>query len=254
MIYTNKVPSIPVKEMMSSDLPAYRVRVSSRARHVRIQVSAEEGVIVVLPQTVDPASVPALLWKKKAWLDRTLSQFEGLQHQPPLATQETSPTLICLRAINQQFYITYHKDANPSLHIHTLGNRLLLRGHVTHYFLVKQTLQRWLTEQAHLHLPPWLETVSKEISLKHFKTIIRGQRTRWASCSQRQTISLNHKLLFLPPHLVRYVFLHELVHLVHFNHSPRFWTLLTHFESNCRSLDQELRRAGHYVPAWAERR
>ncbi|WP_232420146.1 M48 family metallopeptidase [Nitrosococcus watsonii] len=235
-------------------MPAYRVRVSSRARHVRIQVSAAEGVIVVLPRAVNPASVPALLWKKKAWLDRTLSQFEGLQHQRPLATQNASPTFIYLRAINQQFQVTYHKAANLDLHLDTLGNQLLLQGHVTHDSLVRQTLQRWLTEQAHLHLPPWLETVSKEIGLKHLKTIIRGQRTRWASCSQRQTISLNHKLLFLPPHLVRYVFLHELVHLVHFNHSPCFWTLLTHFESNCRSLDQELRRAGHYVPAWAERR
>lgn len=254
VVYTHEMALAPTKEMATPGLPAYRIQVSPRAQHVQIKVSAAEGVIVVLPKTIDPASVPALLWKKKAWLERALAQFKGLQHQQQPATRSGSPTRICLRAIDRQFQVSYRKLANQGLYAHTVGDQVLVRGNVTHHLLVRQTLQRWLAEQAHLHLVPWLGKVSEETGLKHLKTIIRGQRTRWASCSQRQTISLNYKLLFLPPYLVRYVFLHELVHLVHFDHSPRFWALLANFEPDCHALDRELRYSGHHVPAWAEQR
>jgi predicted metal-dependent hydrolase len=52
---------------------------------------------------------------------------------------------------------------------------------------------------------------------------VRGQRTRWGSCSPTGRISLNWRLLQLPPAVADYVLLHELTHLRHLNHSRRFW-------------------------------
>jgi predicted metal-dependent hydrolase len=52
---------------------------------------------------------------------------------------------------------------------------------------------------------------------------IRGQRTRWGSCSPTGRISLNWRLIQLPPSVRDYVLLHELTHLVHLDHSKRFW-------------------------------
>jgi predicted metal-dependent hydrolase len=52
---------------------------------------------------------------------------------------------------------------------------------------------------------------------------IRNQRTRWGSCSPSGRISLNWRLIQLPPAISDYVLLHELTHLRHLNHSARFW-------------------------------
>lgn len=52
---------------------------------------------------------------------------------------------------------------------------------------------------------------------------VRNQRTRWGSCSCRGTISLNWRLIQIPPEVCEYVILHELCHLRHMNHSPQFW-------------------------------
>ena len=76
------------------------------------------------------------------------------------------------------------------------------------------------------------------------------QKTRWASCSRHKTISLNLKLLFFQPALVRYVFIHELCHTVHMNHSRKYWRLLLAKEPNCMALDKQLRTAWRLVPAW----
>jgi YgjP-like, metallopeptidase domain len=53
--------------------------------------------------------------------------------------------------------------------------------------------------------------------------LVKSQRTRWASCSAKKNLSLNTKLLFLSPDLVRYVLIHELCHTVYMDHSKEFW-------------------------------
>ena len=97
----------------------------------------------------------------------------------------------------------------------------------------------------------WLRDVSEEIGVSFKKTIIRGQTTRWASCSRVHTISLNRSLLFLPKDLVRHVFLHELCHVRRLNHSPEFWRLLGKLEPNYKKREAETRRADTCVPLWA---
>jgi len=52
---------------------------------------------------------------------------------------------------------------------------------------------------------------------------VRNQKTRWGSCSRRSTISLNWRLVQVPPFVSDYILLHELAHLREMNHSRRFW-------------------------------
>jgi predicted metal-dependent hydrolase len=79
---------------------------------------------------------------------------------------------------------------------------------------------------------------------------VRRQRTRWASCSTRGTISLNVCLLFQPPEVVHYLFVHELTHMRHMNHSPRFWSAVAEVEPRWRELDAALGRGWQQVPGW----
>ena len=77
-------------------------------------------------------------------------------------------------------------------------------------------LKEWLTDKAEERLIPWLKRISDEIGLSYSAVLIRQRQTRWGSCSARRLISLNARLLFLPPELVTYVLVHELCHTKHF--------------------------------------
>ena len=77
--------------------------------------------------------------------------------------------------------------------------------------------------------------------------MVRGQRPRCASCSSRQTVSLNRNLLFLPNHLVRHILLHKLCHAEHLNHSPRFWLPIARHGTDLETVQLSRGDEIHYM-------
>lgn len=73
------------------------------------------------------------------------------------------------------------------------------------------------------------------------RVTVRQQKTRWGSCSPKNTISLNIKLALLPEELCDYVILHELVHTRIHNHSRRFWAELDKYVPQSKAMARRLR-------------
>jgi predicted metal-dependent hydrolase len=74
------------------------------------------------------------------------------------------------------------------------------------------------------------------------RLFIRNQKTRWGSCSSKDNISLNMKLVFLPVELQDYVILHELVHTREKNHGKKFWNELDKLVGNAKELRKQIRQ------------
>jgi len=105
--------------------------------------------------------------------------------------------------------------------------------------------------QTRAFLVPRLRAVSARTRLRYQRAFVKRQKTRWASCSKHQTISLNAKLLFLPPEIVEYVMVHELCHVAVMNHSREFWCLVERHCPDYRKRDYLLREMWKRVPRWA---
>lgn len=84
-------------------------------------------------------------------------------------------------------------------------------------------IDRFLRQRAARELPARLLELAAPLGRPVRGVTIRSQRTRWGSCSPTGRISLNWRLIQVPPSVCDYVLLHELTHLAHLNHSKRFW-------------------------------
>jgi predicted metal-dependent hydrolase len=102
-----------------------------------------------------------------------------------------------------------------------------------------------------VHLPPLLRSAAERHSFQVANVSVREQKSLWGSCSSKGNISLNSRLLFLPPRLVRHVLLHELCHLREMNHSKHFHSLLENLDPDARLHARELKQAWSMVPGWA---
>ena len=81
---------------------------------------------------------------------------------------------------------------------------------------------------------------AKKTGMKFGKFSVRDQSSRWGSCSSDRSISLNWRLVLLPPALQDYVILHELAHLKELNHSKRYWDLLDRYDPDRLRHEAEL--------------
>ena len=90
----------------------------------------------------------------------------------------------------------------------------------------RPAIERWYRRRARAEIAPRLDAASAQAGLAYTGLDIRGQRTRWASCSSRGRMSFNWRLLLAPERVLEYVVWHEVCHLEVLDHSPRFWALL----------------------------
>lgn len=221
----------------------WKLRVSARARNLKVQVYPHGGVEIVAPKRAKPAHIQSFIEEHRDWIVKTQAQFaDSRPPEPPL------PETIELGALAETFRVHYALAEKSSIRersgLLTLNAPLLDSQHCW------PLLQKWLKRKGRAHLVPLTEQIGSDIGLQPRRVAIRLQKTRWGSCSSSGTISLNAAVLLRPPEEMRYVILHELCHLRHMNHSQRYWRLVESFEPGYRQIERIMDDAWQTSPRW----
>lgn len=215
---------------------AYSIRRSERARRVRVTVD-HAGVQVVLPAHLyrrghgsaerhAEEAVVAL----RPWIERRLAEREA-SAAAVAARGDTVPYLgeeLRLRA-----------EAGRS-RVMRRGESLFVPAGPEQ----KRALERWYRRAARGEVAERLDAACAEAGTTYTALTIRGQRTRWASCSRAGAMSFNWRLLLAPEAVLEYVVWHEVCHLRVMDHSPRFWRLLARHLPDYEEPRRWLRRHG----------
>ena len=197
-----------------SDLE-YSVRRSSRARRVLVTVDARDGVEVVLPKRAAEREAAAAIAELRPWIEKRLREAAAVRDA------------LALRGASVPFLgrtlALIHQDGRSR--VHRRGDTLLVPAG-DH----RPALERWFRRVAREDITGRLDRATAAAGRPYAGLTIRGQRTRWASCSAEGTMSFNWRLMLAPEEVVDYVVWHEVCHLEVHDHSRRFWKLL---ESRC---------------------
>ena len=221
--------------------PHYTITKKQRARHVTIKITLKKGLEFVVPIRFNKIGIPKLLITNRSWIQKQLrliyQEFKEIQAAP-------LPSKIDLLAIRQSWKVKYRVGLSD---MHITANQkqkiLTVIGNIKDKPECRKHLNKLLI--------PKLNRVSNQIGLKFKDAVIRNQSSRLASCSTRKRISLNYKLIFLSETLCKHIFIHELCHTVHLDHSKRFWQLVakydTHWERNYEAMQLSEKR----IPVWS---
>ncbi|HSC46458.1 MAG TPA: SprT family zinc-dependent metalloprotease [Gammaproteobacteria bacterium] len=227
----------------------YHWRRSPRAKSLQVKITPWQGVEIVIPRHVSRERARAFVLRHRQWIHDTWKRM----HEQIVDADLSLPESLELRGIDEHWAVRYRSRSGSHARVTAGAGRTL----TVHYDgrderAARDALRRWLTEKAREYFSVYASRLSAETGFRYKRLQIRGQTSRWGSCSSNKTLSLNYKLLFLEPELVRYLLIHELAHTRCLDHSARFWRLVTDFEPNGRVLDEELGECWRDVPAWVE--
>jgi predicted metal-dependent hydrolase len=112
---------------------------------------------------------------------------------------------------------------------------------------IRSAVEAHLMSIAGRELPARLLELAALHGLRISRAAVRNQKSRWGSCSPRGVITLNWRLIQMPPAVAEYVLLHELMHLRQANHSRRFWREVERVCATWRESERWLRRHGREI-------
>ena len=207
----------------------YRIRRSQRARRVRVTVDPDGSVTVTLPRRAPEGAAREAVQELAPWIARRRRVFARAAAE--LARPAgTVPYLGAALGLEPQ----------PGRErVHRRGDVLLVPEGDP-----QPALERFYRRAARAEIGARLDAATARAGARYARLTIRGQRTRWASCSSDGAMSFNWRLLLAPEAIVDYVVEHEVCHLEVMDHSPRFWALLEARVPGWRAHAAWLRRYG----------
>jgi len=211
------------------DPAEYRIRRSDRARRVRVSVDGAGVVEVVLPRRAPERHAAEAVRELAPWIERR-------RRAAARAAAEVARMPGTVPYLGDTLRL--HPERGRT-RVHRRGDVLLVPPGDA-----KPALERWYRRQARLEIAPRLDAATARAGTKYSGLTIRGQRTRWASCSSKGAMSFNWRLLLAPPEVLDYVVEHEVCHIEVMDHSPRFWALLAARVPDWRAHSAWLRRYG----------
>ena len=172
---------------------------NKRARNLSIRINQQGEIRVTIPRYVSQRRAESFLMTKKGWIITKLSEINQLADSGQ-KLQEGD----VLNVRGKSIPIVLQKDQKS----------------------VEDAIWRILKKEAHAYLPHRVEELASKHDFEITGVKIRKMKSRWGSCTMKNSINLNSWLMMLPDHLVDYVILHELVHIRHRDHSKKFWEAL----------------------------
>ena len=89
-----------------------------------------------------------------------------------------------------------------------------------------ELLRDWYIKKAREKLNRRVRLYAKHMGVSYNNILISDLRYRWASCTPKNNLNFNWRLIKAPMHVIEYVIVHELAHLLESNHTAKFWAIV----------------------------
>lgn len=192
----------------------YSITYSDR-KTVSIVVERDRSVVVRVPVNTDTATIEAIVEKKKRWISEKIGHYQKYPSPVPQKEFVSGESLLYIGKPYQLYVLEEDFDGirfdgkfSISLKNQPIANVLF---------------REWYFNAANKIIVPKAVALAKQIGVSFNKINILDLRFRWGSCTPKNNIHFNWRLIKAPMNVIEYIIVHELVHLLEPNHSSEFW-------------------------------
>ena len=192
-------------------LPVTFVR-SARARRASLRVDpAGRRIVLTAPLRMARATAVDFAHAQAGWI---AARLRRLPARLPFADGAEVPLF------GAPHRIRHRPDARGT--VWREGLEIHVAGKPEH---LPRRVKDWLTAEVRARLTRLAHAKATTVERSVRRITVRDTRSRWGSCGPDGRMSFSWRIVFAPPEVLDYLVAHEVAHLVHLNHGPRFWAL-----------------------------
>jgi predicted metal-dependent hydrolase len=219
---------------------SYTLKKSDRAKNLRLKVDMENGLMVTVPEKYDRGSLERVLIEKQSWILDKLDYFA--QQRENISALGLQPGKNVLYR-GREYLVEVKTRNTAACAVEIEDGKMVVMLDEGSGNDSSAVLERWLKSMARLLINQRIRVINNILNLHFNRVAIRGQRTRWGSCSRLGNLNFNWRLVMAPLPVMDYVVI--LLHLVEPNHSKKFWGLVENVCPDYKSCREWLKKNGH---------
>ncbi|MBU1042791.1 MAG: M48 family metallopeptidase [Candidatus Omnitrophica bacterium] len=199
----------------------YKILRKPRRKTLCISISSDNQVQIKANNSISEKEILGFIRDKQAWIEKTL-QFNRTVRNPFIPKQFIDGEKFLI--LGKEYDLTVQKGvfANIILQNQSL-TALLPESFLSNQEYLKKKLINWYKCSAYEIIFQRVNIYKPILNVTVKEIMIRNLKRAWANCSSKGIITFSWRLLMAPIGIIDYVVVHELAHLIHHNHSPRFW-------------------------------
>ena len=205
---------------LQTDFP-FEIFKTDRKKTASIKI-LDGRVHVVVPKRLSDARVKDLIIKRTTWIKKKLRiQAETVLPKPKEYVSGENFTYLG-RNYRLKLIPNGEEEVKMKGGYLTLGFSEKL-SETDRQTFVKKSLEGWYKGHALKRLTEKSKRYEKILRVTPQSISLKNYKSRWGSCSNSGEINFNWKIIIAPHHIVDYVVVHELCHMLEHNHSPKYW-------------------------------
>ncbi len=224
-------PSPLAPETIEFEGIAFRILRRPRRRQITISLKTNGSAKILTWMGCSQREIQNFLIEKRQWILSAKQNFGDLRQKYPKLLIQAG---VQLPLLGRPHVVTIEHKKQKTVKLKVLPNFFVLEVPTGIQNIQEPRIQEKLRQTLRTHyrkisvelLRRRTDFWTEKTGLRPTGLSFRGQKTRWGSCSPMGQISLNWKLICADPGVIDYVIIHELCHLAHMNHSPKFWNLV----------------------------
>ena len=218
----------------SDSLPFTYTVTRKSIKHLYLRIK-ERKVCVSANKRVSQADIEQFLRSKSRWIQKQLTRASK---QNKLTDSRATVYLL-----GEAYPVQIHTEQRYT------KEYMVIENETAHFMLNTQAEHRLLQllrdnyykDLCNEVITPIVDTYAEKMQCLPSKLSYRHNKTRWGSCSTKNALSLNTRLMMLPHPMITYIVIHELAHIRHKNHATDFWYLVEKYCPDYKELRCSIR-------------
>ena len=217
---------------------SYRIKYSKR-KTLNITVERDRQIIVHAPENLSIDKIESIIQSKKDWITNKLSHIQKYPVCPELKEFVSGETFLYLGR-NYRLSLV-DKDIEG---VEFNGQFLLSKDN---QIRADELFRKWYQTKALEIIQPLAVGYAEHLGVRFNACKISDMRYRWGSCTPRKNLNFNWRIIKAPLFVIRYIVVHELIHLIESNHTPDFWNRLSIQAPDYQKAKDWLKENGHLL-------